>query len=207
MFLALCNAIMDEVKDTRGSEGLQGVWASDSNNGSEEEEEWLDVSEVAFVDDVLSFLVYDTGEEVEVWATRVIEPPNEGVCHASAKYIPPQERERALQLAKTGLLGSRLGLRSWLSQHSANHTTFLLTLTLTLSTPRSRRGWRWLQRCNGSVPQIRATPRNRRHWQILQRRRRSLPRVGATLRSRRHWRWFQRSHRSLPGVAARLRSM
>ena len=71
--LALYNAIMDEVKDTRGSEGLQGVWASDTNNESEEEEEWLDVSEVAFVDDMLSFLVYDTEEEVEVWATRVIE--------------------------------------------------------------------------------------------------------------------------------------
>ena len=29
VFLALYNAIMDEVKDTRGSEGPQGVWASD----------------------------------------------------------------------------------------------------------------------------------------------------------------------------------
>ena len=68
VFLALYNAIIDEVKDTRGSEGLQGVWASD-NNESEEEEEWLDVSEVAFVHDMLSFLVNDTEEEVEVWAT------------------------------------------------------------------------------------------------------------------------------------------
>ena len=59
VFLALYNAIMDEVKDTRGSEGLQGVWASDNNNELEEEEEWPDVSEV-----------YDTEEEVEVWATR-----------------------------------------------------------------------------------------------------------------------------------------
>ena len=41
------------------------------------------------------------------------------------------EREWALQLTKVGLLGSRLGLRSWLSQRSADHTTFLLTLTLT----------------------------------------------------------------------------
>ena len=72
VFLALYNAINDEVKDTRGSEGLQGVWASDKNE-SEEEEEWLDVSEVAFVDDMLSFLVNDTEEDVEVWATRVIK--------------------------------------------------------------------------------------------------------------------------------------
>ena len=48
-------------------------WASDNNNESEEEEEWLDVSEVAFDNDMLSFLVYDTEDEVEVWATRVIE--------------------------------------------------------------------------------------------------------------------------------------
>ena len=73
VFLPLCNAIMDEVKDTRGSEGLQGVWASDNNDESEEEEEWLDISEVAFVDDMLSFLVYDTEEEVEIWATKVVE--------------------------------------------------------------------------------------------------------------------------------------
>ena len=73
VFLALYNASMDEVKDTRGSEGLQGVWASDNNNESEEEEVWLDVSEVAFVDDMLSFLVYVTEDEVEVRATRVIE--------------------------------------------------------------------------------------------------------------------------------------
>ena len=73
VFLALYKAIMDEVRDTRGSEGLQGVWASDNNNESEEEEVWLDVSEVAFVADMVSFLVYDTEEEVEVWATRVIE--------------------------------------------------------------------------------------------------------------------------------------
>ena len=64
---------MDEVKDARGSEGLQGVWASDSNDESEEEEEWLDISEVTFVDDMLSFLVYDTEEEVEIWSTKVIE--------------------------------------------------------------------------------------------------------------------------------------
>ena len=40
----------------RGGVGLQGVWACDSED---EEEEWLDVLEVAFVDDVLSFLWYD----------------------------------------------------------------------------------------------------------------------------------------------------
>ena len=73
VFLALYNGIMDEVKDARGSEGLQGVWASDNNDESEEEEEWLDISEVAYVDDMLSFLVYDTEEEVEIWATKVIE--------------------------------------------------------------------------------------------------------------------------------------
>ena len=56
VFLALYNAVMDEVKDTRGSEGLQGVWTSDNNDESEEEEQWLDISEVAFVDDMLSFL-------------------------------------------------------------------------------------------------------------------------------------------------------
>ena len=39
VFLALHNAIMDEVKEARGSEGLQGVWASDNNDESEEEEE------------------------------------------------------------------------------------------------------------------------------------------------------------------------
>ena len=44
-----------------------------NKNEPGEEEEWLDVSEVAFVDDMLSFLVYDTEDEVEVWATRVIE--------------------------------------------------------------------------------------------------------------------------------------
>ena len=67
VFLTLYNAIMDEVKDTRGSEGLQGVWASVRRR-----ECGLDVSEVAFVDDMLSFLVCDTEDEVEVWATRVI---------------------------------------------------------------------------------------------------------------------------------------
>ena len=46
--------------------------ATDKNE-PEEREEWLDVSEVAFVDDMLSFLVYDTEDEVEEWATRVIE--------------------------------------------------------------------------------------------------------------------------------------
>ena len=71
----LYNAIMDEVKDARGSEGLQAVWASDNNDESEEEEEeeWLDISEVAFVDDMLSFLTYGTEEEVEAWATKVVE--------------------------------------------------------------------------------------------------------------------------------------
>ena len=73
VFLAVYNVFMDEVKDARGSEGLQGVWASDNNDESEEEEEWLDISEVAFVDDMLSFLAYDTEEEVEIWATKVIE--------------------------------------------------------------------------------------------------------------------------------------
>ena len=57
--LALYNAIMDEVKDTRGSVGLHGVWACD------DEKEWLDVSEVAFVD-MLSFLAYDTDDEAEL---------------------------------------------------------------------------------------------------------------------------------------------
>ena len=54
--LALHNANMDEVWAMRGGVGLQGVWACDSED---EEEEWLDVLEVAFVDDVLSFLWYD----------------------------------------------------------------------------------------------------------------------------------------------------
>ena len=71
VFLALHSAIMDKVKDTRGSVGMQGVWACDNNN-EEQEEGWQDVSEVAFVDDMLSLLVYDTEDEVEVWATRVI---------------------------------------------------------------------------------------------------------------------------------------
>ena len=48
VFLALCNAIMDEVKDTRGSVGMQGVRAYDNNNEEEQEEE------------------YDTEDEVEV---------------------------------------------------------------------------------------------------------------------------------------------
>ena len=46
VFLTLYNSIMDEVKDARGREGLLGVWASDNNDESEEEEEWLDNSEV-----------------------------------------------------------------------------------------------------------------------------------------------------------------
>ena len=73
VFLALYTAIMDEVKNTRGSVGLQGVWACESNNEEEQEDEWQDISEVAFVDDMLSFLVYDTDDEVEEWASKVIE--------------------------------------------------------------------------------------------------------------------------------------
>ena len=45
----------------------------DCDNEEEQEDEWQDISEVAFVDDMLSFLVYDTDDEVEEWASKVIE--------------------------------------------------------------------------------------------------------------------------------------
>ena len=46
----------------------EGVW-----DCKESGQAAMDVSEVAFVDDMLSFLVYDADDEEELWATRVIE--------------------------------------------------------------------------------------------------------------------------------------
>ena len=52
---------------------MQGLWTCDNNNEEQQEEEWQDVSEVAFVHNMLSFLVYDTEDEVDVLATWVVE--------------------------------------------------------------------------------------------------------------------------------------
>ena len=97
LFLALKNAIMDGVKDTRGSGGLHGVWESDNKSESEEEEEWLDVSEVAFVDDMLSFLVYDTEHTEGEKARKTSGDQSTG--HPEGKKPDAMSRMLAFRLA------------------------------------------------------------------------------------------------------------